>query len=300
MIDFDNFDNFDKLKDLNIDIHNFLKINSTSLEKLTVNKGGNITDEIKMIEKILLLKSLKYINFTIYRCDSNIISKIKGINTSVTKMIISWNNIDSDCILFDLQNKFPNLSVIKIFIHSLFRSKKLKRKAKLEIIENSNCKINKFELFASGKKKIKFFCGPFENLKKVSFDIDNNTINLKDGFPIFNDKCKKIFKSLISFEMSNCCGFDLTYEVLTNLYNNINKMPNLKKFKINSGVDDIKEEFYTKFIKKLLKLKLDIIYFSPRINYCEVPEKYTINELKKLNNNINEDNYKEIYISKFS
>ena len=53
----------------------------------------------------------------------------------------------------------------------------------MEIIENSNCKINKFSLSADGKKRIKFFCGAFKNLEEVEFRINNNTMNIKDGFP---------------------------------------------------------------------------------------------------------------------
>jgi hypothetical protein len=204
-----------------------------------------------MIEKFLSSKTLKEIAFTITKIDSNIFSKIKGINKTVTKMRICWNNSESDCFLFDLQNKFPNLLEIDIKIDPLIRSNKLYRKRKLEIIENLNCKINKFSLNAGGKKRIKFFCGDFKNLKDVEFNINNNTINVKNGFPIFNDKCKIIFKSLTSFSMDNCCGFDLTSEVLNNIYNNMDKMPNLKKFEINTGVNSIDEKFYIKFIKKL-------------------------------------------------
>ena len=241
-----------------------------------------------MIEKFLSLKSLKDSVFTIKKIEPNIISKIKGINKTVTKMKINWYNTDSDCILFDLQNKFPNLLEIDINARSFTKSNKNKGKVKLEILENLNCKINKFSLFAEGKNNIKFFCGSFKNLKDVEFNIDNNTINVKDGFPIFNDKCKTIFKSLINFSMHNYYGFDLTNEVLTNIYNNMDKMPNLRKFEINTGmVDNIKEDFYKKFVKKILGLKLNYIYFYPRLKYFDHIEEYTINELNEICNNIN-------------
>jgi hypothetical protein len=290
-----------KIKNLTIDAYYFININATSLEKVTVYSNNNTDDEIekKMIEKFLSSKTLKEIAFTITKIDSNIFSKIKGINKTVTKMRICWNNSESDCFLFDLQNKFPNLLEIDIKIDPLIRSNKLYRKRKLEIIENLNCKINKFSLFAGGKKRIKFFCGDFKNLKDVEFSINNNTINVKNAFPIFNDKCKIIFKSLTSFSMDNYCGFDLTSEVLTNIYNNMDKMPNLKKFEINTKVDSINEKFYIEFIKQLLNLKLDYIYFSPRVNYMGLIEKYKLNELKEICNDINEKKYNKIFISKF-
>ena len=286
---------------MTIDAYYFLKIKGESLEKVKIYSNDNNTDKIekKMIEKFLSSKALKDISFTITKIDPNIFSQIKGINKVVTKMEICWNNIRSDCILFDLQNKFPNLLEIDIKIDSSIKSNKLNHKRKLEIIENLNCKINKFSLFADGKKRIKFFCGAFKYLKDVEFNINNNTINVKDGFPIFNDKCKILFRSLINFSMSNCCGFGLTSKVLTNIYNNMDKMPNLKRFEINTGIDNINEEFYIKFIKKLLNLKLDFIYFSPRVNYMDKTEKYKIYELKEICNNINEKKYNKMYISKF-
>ena len=173
------YESLSKIKNLTIDAYYFLKINSESLEKVTVY-SENSTDEIEknMIEKFLSSETLKEIDFTITKLDPNIFSKIKGINKVVTKMRICWDNRESDCILLDLQNKFPNLLEIDIKIDSIIKSNKLNHKRKLEIIENLNCKVNKFSLYADGKKRIKFFCGAFKNLKEVKFNINNNTINV--------------------------------------------------------------------------------------------------------------------------
>ena len=147
-----------KIKNLTIDSYNFVNLNTTSLEKVIVYAENN-TDEIekKMIEKFLSSKALKEISFTITNLDPKIFSKIQGINNVVTKMTIIWNNTENDCILFDLQSKFPNLLEFDIESHSFFKSNKLKHKKKLEIIENSNCKINTISLLANGKKKFNFF-----------------------------------------------------------------------------------------------------------------------------------------------
>ena len=109
------YESLGKIKNLNIDAYYFVNINSTSLEKVIVHARNN-TDEIerKMIEKFLSSNSLKETTFTITDLDPNIISKIKGINKVVTKMTIIWNNTKTDCILFDLQSKFPNLLEINI------------------------------------------------------------------------------------------------------------------------------------------------------------------------------------------
>ena len=100
--------------------------------------------------------------------------------------------------------------------------------------------------------------------------------------------------------MENCFGFDLTSMVLTNIYNNMDKMPNLRKFEINTGVDNIDVNFYIQFIKKILNLKLDYIYFSPRVNYMDNIKEYSIKELKEICNNIDEKKYNKIYISKLN
>ena len=308
LVGFDNsfidFNSFNKLKKLSLENNYFININSNcleSLEEVSVYPHNNTEEkEIKMIEKLISLKSLKTIIFSTTDITSDKFSKIKGINTSVTNISIHWNNKDNDCILFDLQNKFPNLLDFKLYFSPCIKfRKKYKHKAKLEIIENPNFKINKINLTAYAKKKIKFFCGPFEKLKSAKFSINNQTMNLKDGFPLFTKKCNVIFKSLIKFSISNYCGYDLTSEVINNIYNNINKMPNLRKFKISSDIEEIKEEFYIKFIKKLLKLNLDSIYLSLRIGDDMRPgEIYEIDELKKIYNDLNVNNIGKIFISK--
>ena len=129
------YESLSKIKNLTIDAYYFLKIKAESLEKVKIYSNDNNTDKIekKMIEKFLSSKTLKDISFTITKIDPNIFSQIKGINKEVTKMEICWNNIRSDCILFDLQNKFPNLLEIDIKIDSSIKSNKLNHKRKLEI-----------------------------------------------------------------------------------------------------------------------------------------------------------------------
>ena len=46
-------------------------------------------------------------------------------------------------------------------------------------------------------------------------------------------------------------------------------MLNLKNFELNSKIESIKDDFYKKFIKKLLKKNLDYIYLSLNLNYDE-------------------------------
>jgi len=99
--------------------------------------------------------------------------------------------------------------------------------------------------------------------------------------------------------VSNWSSYVLTSEVLTNIYKNMDKMPNSKKFEINTEVDNCNEKFYIKFIKKLLNLKLDYIYFSPRVKDMDHTKKYKLCELKEICNNIDEKKYNKIFITKF-
>ena len=67
----------------------------------------------------------------------------------------------------------------------------------------------------------------------VIFDISKN------NFPIFNDNCKIIFKSLKSFCFTSegCYRFD--FNILNNIYNNMDFMPNLKSMTLKCKHKDI-------------------------------------------------------------
>ena len=83
------YESLSKVKNLEINAYYSININAESLEKVTVYSGNYTGDiEKKMIEKFLSSKTLKEIDFTITSLDSNIFSKIQGINKVVTKMQI--------------------------------------------------------------------------------------------------------------------------------------------------------------------------------------------------------------------
>ena len=56
---------------------------------------------------------------------------------------------------------------------------------------------------------------------------------------------------------------------LENLYNNLDKMPNISNLYIKCVIDcntsELDNEFYTKFIKKCLSMNLNRIYLSIKI-----------------------------------
>ena len=59
-------------------------------------------------------------------------------------------------------------------------------------------------------------------------------------------------------------------------------MPNLKYFNLNCCCKDINNNFYNKFIKKLLSKKLYDIYLVIRISNKNIYEFYTEEELKEM------------------
>ena len=56
--------------------------------------------------------------------------------------------------------------------------------------------------------------------------------------------------------------FETPLAVIENVYNNLNKITNLKNLEFSCICNGINKEFYEKFIKKLLEMKLDNIKFS--------------------------------------
>ena len=59
---------------------------------------------------------------------------------------------------------------------------------------------------------------------------------------------------------------ELNFDVINNIYNNIDKMPNLEVFKLYCINDKIEEDFYMKFVYKLLKLNLKHIWLDIKAN----------------------------------
>ena len=214
----ENFKNFidysslNKLKICKINSFDFLNFDNTLLNKLILNSNRSISseDEREILEKIISIKTLKDINFELYKIDNDEISKIRDENSSITKIEIIDNSRNIDFNFF-LEKLFPNLSDLIININNIFGNK-----IKIEIGENSKCKIDKFSLTAKGNKNIKFYIKSFEELISASFNLKNEIINIKNAFPIFNDKCLVIFKYLTTFvfEYSNEIGLD----ILMNIY----------------------------------------------------------------------------------
>ena len=290
------FTSLKKLKKFIGNIDNFLMLKNTLLEDVNI-QGIDIENQIqvKMIEKILSIKTLKKAKFELGNMNNLDILKINGNNNSIKELKIyyTYDNRYKKGVDFDINDllcKFPNITSLSLYADS---KSKL---TNLEIKQNSKCKINKIILVKPLINNLKLCFESFDNLKEINIDMYNKIKNLKNSFPIFNEKCK-IFNSLInfSFEYDKKVNLDIIY----NLYNNIENMPNLKKFKFICKSKDITENFYIKFIQKILKLKLNFIEISIVKNEDEENDiEYSFDEIKTLFPEINYFKFENYHIYK--
>ena len=270
------FGSFEKIKKLTAETGDFINIKNNLLENITLYSYNSSSENEKiMLEKILSIKTLKDVNFEIKEIGDYEISNIGGENISVINLSIKWINNFDDCTVYNLQNKFPYSSNI-----SLYTPYK-KTQTYLEIQENQKCKINKFSLKIGGYKNILFYCQSFENLISVDFFVNNDIINIIDSFPLFNDECKVIFKALKNFKFSNYSN-EMNINFFNNVFNNIKCMPVLKKFDFHGINKDFTEDFYKKFMEKILILELDYVYFVIKKNSNDSDEKYKEEEIKEM------------------
>lgn len=305
---FIDFKSLNSLKFFSGKLNNFLELESGSLESIIIVSNGendSIDIENKTLEKIMNLKKLKTLRFGLSKENNNNIPKIKGENASITNLGINWVNDDEECDLTNLQKKFPNLSYIEIIIPKINEEPSnhftIQKSAFININENKNCKVDKICMNIMGPYDIQFNCGPFEKLISVIFDFHPYIYGLEEIFPLFGNNCQIIFESLKEFKFTYKYGDILDNEnlinILENIYNNLDKMPNLKEFLIECTCK-VSEEFYMKFIKKLLSMNLNNIYFNINTG-GKAKGGYSISELKNIYKDFDFYQYTNIAVNKF-
>lgn len=252
--------------------------------------------EKEIFEKILLLKKLKTAEFFIKELDDDEILFIPGENISLENLIFHWNNENKDCNIINLQSKFPNLRKLilkKNDLEPLFDAEPIK----IEIKEDKNCKITNFTIKSCIKKNIKFKCAPYSNLVNVNFKNWDEILNLNEMFPLFNENCEIKFSSLKKFKIFN--PYNISLEILKNLYNNLDNLPIIEDIHIECKSDFyIDEDFHEKFIKKLLSLKLVKLTFIIKHNHFFGEDQYDNKELEVIYPDIEFDKYDELVITK--
>ena len=132
---------------------------------------------------------------------------------------------------------------------------------------------------------------------------------------MFSNNKKIIYNSLIELNLYLYQLINL--EIFKNLNNNIDNMPNLKKITLYF-ITDIDKNTYEEFIKKILSMKLEsinthICFSFNNDNHQDLKKysisytddsyfnnnNYSIEELKKINENILKLNFENIKIKKY-
>ena len=288
------FSSLNKLKELKCETNDFLMLKDLLLEKIELYSNKTKENEIKMIEKILSLKTLKKVKFELDEINIDDILNIQEKNPSITEVeIISNKNL----YLSYIEDIFPNISQLSVYgFNSNFKiGFNSNFGVVLEIIPNPKSKINNFSL--NDSYNTKFYIQSYERLEKVEINFTTKIINLKNMLPIIDDNCNIIFYSLVHFDLSYS-RILISFDILNNIYNNIDKIPNLKYFSLYCISKDINKHFYNNFIKKLLSRKLDYLKLIVDINEKKLSELYSLNEIKEIYPEIHNITLNNIYIRK--
>jgi hypothetical protein len=262
IIDFSNLIN---LKNLTCLPHDFIYLTEKSLvEKIDLmDMGGDTSKDIEknIFNKIFNLKHLKEINFCINYIDDfdEILENIEK-NISLIKMHIMFKHVTEINSFSEFIKKFENLSELDIHINIGEEESIME----LNINQDKNCKIEKLSIFGFGFEKFEVTCGPYSDMTELIFHENGQISNLEEAFPLFQKNSDIKFNRLNKFIYSNweIDLFETPVQVLENLYNNLNKMTNLKIFELSCVCNEISKEFHEKFIRKLLEMKLDDIKFN--------------------------------------
>ena len=254
--------------------------NDSTLEIVNLYSSPKLTFEKEkmLLEKICRLKRLTEVTFGIFSINLKEIPDIKIKNTSLKKMHIVLREEFESFDVSGFINNFENLSDLKFDINIGYGSEDCEMNLKIK--EDKNCKIDKLCISGCGIKNLNISCGPFSNLIELKLDQIGFLANLEDIFPLFQKNCKIKFDKLNTFCLSQFSEGEYPFEIFENLFNNLDKIPNLKNIEINCCSDEIENEIYEKFVIKLLEKKLDSINLEIRRD--DADDTYTLEELQEL------------------
>ena len=238
-----------KVKVIKCSSENFLELENIFLEELTLETQKDELD-LQIFEKILRYKNLKFVIFITNLSDEQI-SEIDGKNNSITTLYFRKVMASGDMI--NLINKFPNLKIFSLSSGEI-------ESQDVELLENSNCKINSIYLYSLSNVKV--YCQSYDSLTTLSLNFMKIS-NYNNIFP-FNIINKKItFKSLTTFIFHCFSSDNIDIGFLNKLDNILDYMPNLNHISLMIFSPCITENYYMKLLKKiLLKVKLNSLMYS--------------------------------------
>ena len=273
------FTSITDLKSLEINDKNILEQIShfPSLEILTIPYLYPVDteeNEKELFDIIISNTSLKDINIGLREITNE---KIAQINNNINEQIESIKiifKLDN----FDFRSFIAKFKGIKNFKISSFSNDK-KKFTFAEIQNDDSIIIEKFSIFSNVNTVLYF---SFKEIQKLYLSLNSFDINV---FPLFNKRCEYTFDALQRIQIickENMCKF----EVIDNLYNNIDKCLSLDTIQVNLVVGEFDKKFYFKFIDKIATNKIRNFYFilQKRLpwNYSLENNYYTRKELKNM------------------
>ena len=289
-----NFQSLKQLKRFKGRNRYFLLIQSQLLEEIVLEDDIIKLEELKQtFNKIFPLKFIKKIDLKLRQKNNKVISEIFGKNESIKEIKIKFSNENEQRIFYHLQNSFLNLTNLNIEFNPLSLEEGLLKK--YEFIESPISKVKNIQLIIYKHSSFKIFCQSFEKIESINFEtwgLNENLINL---FPLLSDKCQVIFKSLKSFGLI-IRAVGLNSDVLQNIFNNIDNMPNLINFTFICKPKEMKRKFRQQFLNKILTMKyikrIDIQISKNRNVY----KKFSKDELMKIFPDVNFYKFYEVNI----
>ena len=285
------------------DVSLFLDLENNLLEKAYISTYTLRSDfsngkkiELEMIKIFIDIKTLKEIKLSLLLVRNKDLESIEGVNTSVKKLIIDFNDFDDYKLLYILQKKFPNLTEIEVYDKSNIRKINLEPNSKIERLKYSR-------LDCYFKEGGDISVHSLEFLKELEL---RNVTHINT--PIFDENYSHNFKSLIKFQLDNSNNPNelMDLKLINNMINNIIKIPSLKCLTFKC-ISNIEEKEYIDLIQKILRLKVKSIEFgikglmhrccSPKIPFNEV---YEEKELLAFCQNIDFLYFEKIKIFKFN
>ena len=248
-----------ELKILESYISDYKLLDYSPIEKLYLkNYYESYGMEINMLSKIINNKTLQEVYVQLCKINTDKILEIEGVNTSVKNLGIDFRKSHYDYVKI-LRNKFPNVSqlIVSDFVYNFNDNKFL--------ILNYNNKI---------------YNDPLENLLYINFELDIIEKINKNTFPIFNDKCNVIFESLKVFRLKGTISFN----ILENIYNNLDNMPQLKKLILKIKIKYINKNFLKKFIEKVEDLKLAYAFLEFNRHEIDITNKKNLDLDEEIKN----------------
>ena len=109
------------------------------------------------------------------------ILEISGKNISLEDLEISWLVEKSTFSVFNLQDKFPNLTNLS-FSENIDKMDN----TSIEVKENKNCKIQKIKCISNVVSNI-FYIQSYENLVDIELDVEKYC-HSENGLPFFSEE----------------------------------------------------------------------------------------------------------------